>query len=110
MLTDFKLADVLHGAFGPHLPDIDDPHEILVEFASDKDAYVTSRTWHDLQRIEVMLDGAVRVSLRLPALGPVHSWVLEWAPLLARSRRTSSWTRSATKRGGRPRYPRRACA
>jgi hypothetical protein len=25
-----------------------------------------------------MPDGAVRVSLRLPALGPVHSWVLEW--------------------------------
>lgn len=47
MPTDFKLADVLHGAFGPHLPNVDGPHEILVEFAADKAGYVTSRTWHD---------------------------------------------------------------
>ncbi len=78
MPADFKLADVLHGAFGPHLPDEDGPHEILVEFAADKAAYVTSRTWHDSQRVEVMPDGSVRVSMRLPALGPVNSWVLEW--------------------------------
>jgi hypothetical protein len=78
MPADFKLADVLHGAFGPHLPDEDGPHELLVEFAADKAAYVTSRTWHDSQRIEVMPDGAVRVSMRLPPLGPVRSWVLEW--------------------------------
>jgi len=50
----------------------------LVEFAANKAAYVTSRTWHDSQRIEVMPDGAVRVSMRLPALGPVRSWILEW--------------------------------
>ena len=25
-----------------------------------------------------MPDGAVRVSMRLPALGPVRSWILEW--------------------------------
>lgn len=78
MPVDFKLADVLHGAFGPHLPDEDGPHEILVEFAADKAAYVTSRTWQDSQRVEVMPDGGVCVSMRLPALGPIHSWVLEW--------------------------------
>jgi len=78
MPADFKVADVLHGAFGPHLPDEDGPHEILIEFAADKAAYVTSRTWHDSQRIEVMPDGAIRVSMQLPALGPVRSWVLEW--------------------------------
>jgi len=78
MPDDFKLGDVLHGAFGPHLPDADGPHEILVEFAADRAAYVTSRTWHDSQRVEVMPDGSVRVSMRLPALAPIHSWVLEW--------------------------------
>jgi proteasome accessory factor B len=78
MPLNFKLSEVLHGSFGPHLPDDDGPHEILIEFAADKAAYVTSRTWHDSQRIEVMPDGAVRVSMRLPALGPVRSWVLEW--------------------------------
>lgn len=78
MPAGFKLEDVLHGAFGPHLPDEDGPHDILVEFAADKAAYVTSRTWHDSQRVEVMPDGAVRVSMHLPALGPVRSWVLEW--------------------------------
>ena len=78
MPADFELADILHGAFGPHLPDEDGPHEILVEFAADKAAYLTSRKWHGSQRIEVMPDGAVRVSMRLPALSPVRSWVLEW--------------------------------
>ncbi len=78
MPADFKLASVLHGAFGPHLPDADGPHEVLVEFDADKATYVASRTWHASQRIEVMSDGAVRVSLRLPALGTVHSWILEW--------------------------------
>jgi hypothetical protein len=75
---DFKLADVMHGAFGPHLADEDGPHEVLVEFDADKATYVTSRTWHESQRTEVMPNGAIRVSLSLPALGPVHSWVLEW--------------------------------
>ncbi len=78
MPPDFKLANVLHGAFGPHLPDDDGPHEILIEFAAEKAGYVTSRIWHDSQRIEVVPDGAVRVSMCLPALGPVRSWVLEW--------------------------------
>lgn len=75
---DFELADVMHGAFGPHLADADGPHEILVELHADKATYVTSRTWHDSQRTEVMPNGAIRVSLRLPALGPVHSWAMEW--------------------------------
>jgi hypothetical protein len=102
MPADFKLTDVLHEAFGPHLPDADGPHEILVEFAADKAAYVTSRTWHESQRIEVMPEGSVRVSLRLPALGPVHSWVLEWGAAARDSRRTSSWTRSPTKLNAQP--------
>jgi hypothetical protein len=111
MPTDFKLANVLHGAFGPHLPDVDGPHEILVEFAADKAAYVTSRTWHDSQRIEVMLDGAVRVSLRLPALGPVHSWVLEWgaaARALAPDNLVDAIGDEARRTAAR--YPRRASA
>lgn len=86
MPTDFKLADVLHGAFGPHQPDVDGPHEILVEFSADKAGYVTSRTWHDSQCIEVLPDGSVLVSMRLTALGPVQSWVLEWGTAAPRAR------------------------
>lgn len=98
MLTDFKLADVLYGAFGPAPARRRWPAEILVEFAADKAGYVTSRTWHDPQCIEVLSDGSVRVSMRLPALGPVRSWCSNGAPPPARSPHANSWTPSATKR------------
>lgn len=107
MPDDFKLSNVLHGAFGPHLPDADGPHEILVEFAADRAAYVTSRTWHDSQRVEVMPDGSVRVSMRLSTLAPIQSWVLEWgsaARALAPSKLVDAIAADAHRMAAR--YPR----
>ena len=70
MPADFKLTDVLHEAFGPHLPDADGPHEILIEFAADKAAYVTSRTWRPLdQRIACAAWVEARRCLRSRAAG-----------------------------------------
>ena len=77
--ADFALADYVD-SFGPHLPDPDGPHDVAVEFTPAMATYVTSRTWHDSQRVETQPGGSVRVSLRLRALAPARSWVLEWGP------------------------------
>jgi predicted DNA-binding transcriptional regulator YafY len=74
------MRDALHGAFGPHLPDPTGPHEVIVEFSRDKAVLASSRTWHPTQRIEPLHDGRVRISLRVPHLAPIVSWVLEWGP------------------------------
>lgn len=93
--------DQVHTAERPELLKAHAPPETrrLLGCAADKAAYVTSRTWHDSQRVEVMPDGAVRVSMRLPALGPVRSWMLEWgvaARALAPASHCHSSTRSRT--------------
>ncbi len=66
--------------FGPHLADAAGPHDVVVEFSREKALYATSRTWDESQQIEARPDGRVRISLRVPALAPVVSWVLEWGP------------------------------
>ncbi len=76
----FNIRDVLHGAFGPHLADATGPHEVMVEFSRDRALLASSRTWHLTQRVELMHDGSVRISLCVPHLAPVVSWILEWGP------------------------------
>jgi predicted DNA-binding transcriptional regulator YafY len=71
---------VLHGAFGPHLVDATDPHDVVVEFSRDRALLASSRTWHATQRSEQLRDGRVQIALRVPHLAPVVSWVLEWGP------------------------------
>ncbi len=78
--ADFDIRDHMHGAFGPHLPDATGPHDIVVEFSRERALYASSRTWHRTQRIEQLSNGRVQISLRMPALAPVVSWVLEWGP------------------------------
>jgi len=75
----FDIAKHL-GPFGPHLADENGPHEVVVEFSRDKALYATSRTWDESQQLDARPDGRVRISLRVPALAPVVSWVLEWGP------------------------------
>jgi predicted DNA-binding transcriptional regulator YafY len=78
--SDFDIRDHMHGAFGPHLPDANGPHDVVVEFSRERAVYASSRTWHPTQRVEQLSNGRVRISLRLPALAPAVSWVLEWGP------------------------------
>ncbi|HTR50677.1 MAG TPA: WYL domain-containing protein [Kofleriaceae bacterium] len=77
---DFRMEDVLHGAFGPHLGDPNGPYEVTVEFSAAKAIFVSSRTWHPTQAIETLSDGRVRLRFRAPHLAPVVSWILEWGP------------------------------
>ncbi len=74
------MREVLEGAFGPHLPDRDGPHEVIVEFSAAKAQLVSSREWHPRpsQHVTALPDGGVRVGFRVPNLAPIMSWVLEW--------------------------------
>jgi predicted DNA-binding transcriptional regulator YafY len=77
---DAPVRGVLDGAFGPHLPDKDGPHDVVVEFSADRAKLVASRQWHPTQVITPQPDGSIQIALRLPSLAPVVSWVLEWGP------------------------------
>ncbi len=74
----FKVADVLHGAFGLHTGDT--AERVVIEFSKAKAAYVRGRLWHPTQRFEALPDGRTRLEFTCSDLTPVVSWVLEWGP------------------------------
>lgn len=76
----FSMKETLHGAFGPHLLDASGPHDVVVEFGREKALLASSRTWHPTQRIEQLRNGGVQITMRVPHLAPVVSWILEWGP------------------------------
>ena len=78
--SNFKMRDVLHGAFGPNLPDGGGPYDVVVEFSRDRAMFASTREWHPTQEIEHLRNGRVRIGFRMPRLAPVVSWVLEWGP------------------------------
>ena len=97
----FNIRDVLHGAFGPHLADASGPHEVVVEFSREKALLASSRAWHPSQRVEKLSDGRVRITLRVPHLAPVVSWILEWGPH-ACAMLPPSWSRRSRWSSTRP--------
>lgn len=78
--ADFRLDDVLHGAFGIHVRGNHDPQLVVIEFTKEKASLVCARAWHPTQQIEPLPDGAVRFSFSCVNLIPVVSWVLQWGP------------------------------
>lgn len=74
------VRDVLTGAFGPHLPDDDGPHAVVVEFSAEKAHLVSSREWHPTQIITQLPSGRLRLAFNAPSLAPLVSWILEWGP------------------------------
>jgi predicted DNA-binding transcriptional regulator YafY len=74
-----RLRELLEGAFGPHLPDADGPHDVIVDFSAEKAHLIASRQWHPTQRVTKVSDG-VRLAFRAQSLTPLVSWVLEWGP------------------------------
>ena len=78
--ADFKIDDVLHGAFGIHVGDPTKATKVVVEFSDEKAALVEARTWHPTQRIERIADGGLRLSFTVANLEPLVSWILEWGP------------------------------
>ena len=75
-----KIRDVLAGAFGPHLPDAPEPHEVVVEFSAEKAHLVSSREWHPTQEVTELAHGRIRLTFRAPSITPIVSWILEWGP------------------------------
>jgi predicted DNA-binding transcriptional regulator YafY len=78
--ADFKIDEVLHGAFGIHVGEPGKSTKVVVEFSIEKAALVQARTWHPTQKIERTNDGRVRLTFTVANLEPLVSWVLEWGP------------------------------
>jgi len=78
--SNFKLGEVVHGAFGIHLGEPSEAQEVVIEFSKDRAAYVRARIWHPSQHLDQLAGGAVRLTFTCVNLSPVVSWVLEWGP------------------------------
>ncbi len=78
--STFKLADVIHGAFGIHVGKASDAQEVVIEFSKERARYARSRQWHPTQKLDELSDGRVRLCFTCTNLSPVVSWVLEWGP------------------------------
>lgn len=78
--ADFRIDEVLHGAFGIHVGDLAKARRVVIEFSREKAALVEARVWHPTQQLERGDDGKVRLSFSCTNLVPVVSWVLEWGP------------------------------
>lgn len=78
---EFRISDVLNGAFGIHAATTDrPPREVTIEFSAARAAFVRARVWHPTQAFEELADGGVRLTFTCANLMPVVSWVLEWGP------------------------------
>jgi len=78
--SDFKIDEVLHGAFGIHVSGAREPQRVVVEFTREKAPFVEARLWHSTQELERMGTGKIRLSFSVSNLTPVVSWILEWGP------------------------------
>ena len=77
---DFRIAALLHGAFGIHASASEAPVQVVVEFSAARAALVRARIWHPTQTVEDLPGGGVRLTFTCANLVPVVSWVLEWGP------------------------------
>jgi predicted DNA-binding transcriptional regulator YafY len=79
--ADFRIADVLSGAFGIHAATTAaPPTRVVVEFSAQKAELVRARLWHPTQTFEELADGRTRLVFTCASLPPVISWILEWGP------------------------------
>jgi predicted DNA-binding transcriptional regulator YafY len=77
---EFRIADLLHGAFGIHVADPEQTRHVVIEFTKAKAHLVAARAWHPTQQLQRLSDGRVRLGFSCAHLAPVVSWVLEWGP------------------------------
>jgi predicted DNA-binding transcriptional regulator YafY len=78
--ADFRIDEVLHGAFGIHVGDPANTKNVVIEFSREKAALVEARTWHRTQRTQRTTEGRVRLTFSITNLEPLVSWILEWGP------------------------------
>ncbi|MBV8760169.1 MAG: WYL domain-containing protein [Deltaproteobacteria bacterium] len=77
---DFRIDDVLHGAFGVHVGDLANRRCVVLEFAADKAELVAGRVWHPTQELTRIAGGQLRLTFTCTNMVPVVSWVLQWGP------------------------------
>jgi predicted DNA-binding transcriptional regulator YafY len=56
------------------------PERIVIEFSPRVAPYVSERTWHPSQQIEVLADGGSRLTLKVCRDWALRTWVLGWGP------------------------------
>lgn len=78
--SDFKIDDVLHGAFGVHVGDPAQARRVVVEFSAEKVDLVAGRIWHPTQELTRVAGGRLRLTFTCTNLVPVVSWILQWGP------------------------------
>ena len=78
--ADFRIDDVLHGAFGVHVGDPANARRVVIEFSAEKAELVAGRIWHPTQELAPIGGGRLRLSFTCTNLVPVVSWVLRWGP------------------------------
>lgn len=78
--ADFKIDEVLHGAFGVHVGDPANARHVVVEFSAEKAELVSGRVWHPTQELKRVAGGRLRLSFPCTNLLPVVSWILQWGP------------------------------
>lgn len=78
--ADFKIDEVLHGAFGVHVGDPANAQRVVVEFSAEKNELVAGRVWHPTQELKRVAGGRMRLSFTCSNLMPVVSWILQWGP------------------------------
>lgn len=78
--ADFKIDEVLHGAFGVHVGDPANAQRVVVEFSAEKSELVAGRLWHPTQDLRRVAGGRMRLSFTCSNLMPVVSWILQWGP------------------------------
>ncbi len=78
--ADFKIDEVLHGAFGIHVGDPAKATRVIIEFSREKTSLVEARVWHPTQQVERTTEGGIRLLFTVANLEPLVSWILEWGP------------------------------
>jgi predicted DNA-binding transcriptional regulator YafY len=78
--ADFRIDEVLHGAFGVHVGDPANARRVVVEFSAEKVELVAGRVWHPTQELKRVTGGRMRLSFTCTNLVPVVSWILQWGP------------------------------
>jgi proteasome accessory factor B len=77
---DFKLDDLIQGAFGLWISG-QAPSHVVIDFDAKVRALIEARTWHPTQRLRRLPDGGVRLAFDVADTTLVKSWVLSWGPL-----------------------------
>ena len=71
--------DFFDGALGVYTS-VEEIESVVIEFEPEVAQYVRERRWHSSQRVTVLSEGRIRVSLDVADTIELHSWILGFGP------------------------------